>query len=178
MRGPTKEVVEEIVRDWPKTPREVVETVMGKYGPPDEVTQSLLIWRGNGPWKWSLVWREPVPHSFPAPHEDILEQAIDYRVPVEKFTELAIYDGSVICERTKGEISARCEGEELNFLALNLANDICTGKVDAHKARIQYGEIKTAFGRGEKHPYTQGLQFEVPTGDTADPDEQTIEAQG
>jgi hypothetical protein len=113
--------------------------------------------------------------SFPAPDEDILEQAIGYRVPLDKFSELAIYDGSVIPERTNGEISARCEGEELNFLALNLANDICTGKIDAEKARLQYGEIKTAFARGEKHPYTQGLQFDVPSGGTPDPDEQTIE---
>jgi hypothetical protein len=64
--------------------------------------------------------------------------------------------------------------EELNLLALNLANDICAGKIDAEKARLQYGEIKTAFSRGEKHPYTQGLQFDVPRGDTQDPDEQTI----
>ena len=175
MDKPTKESVEQLVQDWPKTPREVVDTVMGNYGPPDEATHSLLLWHRNGPWKWTMVWRESVPHAFPAPHEDILEQAIDYRVPLDRYSELARYDGSVVPERSKGEMSARCEGEELNFLALNLANDICTGSVDAEKARVQYGEIKAAFSKGDKHPYTQGLQFEVPTGGTADPDEQTIE---
>ena len=41
-------------------------------------------------------------------------------------------------------------GEELNFLALNLADDIRTGQIDADKARLRYGEIKTAFTRGER----------------------------
>ena len=69
-------------------------------------------------------------------------------------------------------------GEELNFLALNLANDICTGSIDADKARLQYTEIKAAFGKGDRHPYTQGLQFEVAEAGTADPDVQTMEEQG
>ncbi|MEX2153654.1 MAG: hypothetical protein WD825_09970 [Gemmatimonadaceae bacterium] len=58
-----------------------------------------------------------MPHSFPKPHTDLLEQFIDYRVPVDKYDELAAYDGSVIVERTKGEISARCDKEAMNFLA-------------------------------------------------------------
>ncbi len=49
-----------------------------------------------------------VPHDFPMPHPDLLEQFVDYQVPPDKFDELAQYDGSVIVERTKGEISARC----------------------------------------------------------------------
>jgi hypothetical protein len=49
-------------------------------------------------------------------------------VPPDKFDELAEYDGSVIVERTKGEIAARCDLEGANFLALNLAHEIVTGK--------------------------------------------------
>ncbi|MGH8284417.1 MAG: hypothetical protein ACRETT_01460 [Steroidobacteraceae bacterium] len=36
------------------------------------------------------------------PHKDVLEQVIDYKVPPDKFDDLARYDGSVIAERTKG----------------------------------------------------------------------------
>jgi hypothetical protein len=53
----------------------------------------------------------PVDHYFPVRHPDVLEQAVHYRVPTDKFDELAAYDGSVIVERTKGEISARCGKE-------------------------------------------------------------------
>ncbi len=69
----------------------------------------MLMWRNNGPWKWTRISRETIPHSFPMPHPDLLEQAIDYRVPVDMFDDLARYDGSVIAERTKGELSARCD---------------------------------------------------------------------
>src|SRR3546814_17951518 len=39
-------------------------------------------------------------HDFPAPHTDSVESVIDYRVPPDKFTALAEFDGGVIAERT------------------------------------------------------------------------------
>jgi hypothetical protein len=64
-----------------------------------------------------------VPHDFPSHHTDFLEQFINYRVPVEMYSTLAEFDGSVIAERTKGELSARCGDTSMNFVALNLAHD-------------------------------------------------------
>jgi hypothetical protein len=103
-------------------------------------------------------------------HTDLLEQFIDYRVPTDTFDELAEYDGSVIVERTKGVMSARCDKEETNFLALNLANDIATGKRSVDDARQFYADTAMAFTQGRKDPYTQRLQFTVPKGGTADAD--------
>jgi hypothetical protein len=74
-----------------------------------------------------VLSREETPHDFPAHHTDFLEQFIDYRVPVEMFSKLAEYDGSVIAERTKEELSARCGGTSMNFVAINLAHDIISG---------------------------------------------------
>jgi hypothetical protein len=173
--------ISQLIRDWPEKPQEVAKKTIEKYGQPDEATPSLLIWNNNGPWKrtivnnngpWkrTIVYREEVPHSFPKPHTDILEQFIDYSVPPEKFDDLAQYDGSVIVERTKGEISARCDKEEMNFLALNLANDIVTEKLSVDEARKTYAETAGAAMQGEMRPYTQKLQFKVPEGDTGDPD--------
>lgn len=169
MDQPTKESVEALTRDWAKTPRQVVQTVMGNYGPPDEATESLLIWhrngRGSGAWRgrsrWGIGSRGHTRTSWNRPSTTAFRSTSTASWPVT---------GSVIPERTKGEVSAPCEGEELNFLALNLANDICTGAIDAEKARIRCSEIKSAFSNGEEHPYTQGLQFDVPQGGTADPD--------
>jgi hypothetical protein len=47
------------------------------------------------------IVNEEIPHRFPEPHMDPLLQTINYRVPPDKFDELAHYDGSVIAERTK-----------------------------------------------------------------------------
>lgn len=159
------------IEAWPDIPQKVARTMLDKYGPPNEATPSRLIWYNNGPWKRTIVYRDEVPHNFPKPHVDVLEQFIDYRVPVEKFDELAAFDGSVIPERTKGEISARCDMEEMNFLALNLAHDIVTGKRTVDEARESYAETANAFMMKRSAPYTEKLQFQAPQGDTADLDQ-------
>jgi hypothetical protein len=120
--------VDRIISKWKKTPQEVARKMIAKYGQPQEASSMRLIWHNNGPWKQTEVVNEEIPHSFPKAHPDLLKQTISYQVPEDKFDELAEYDGSVIVERTKGEIAARCDKEEANFLALNLAHDIVTGK--------------------------------------------------
>lgn len=77
-------VVTAIIDDWPTVPRKAVEDIVAKYGQPNEATPSRLIWFGNVVWKQTIVYRDEVPHSFPKPHVDVLEQFIDYHVPVEK----------------------------------------------------------------------------------------------
>ena len=110
-------------------------------------------------------------HSFPMAHTDFLEQFVDYRAPVDKYSEIAEYDGSVITERTKGEMSARCDMEELNRLALNLANEVATGKRSVKEARKFYAETAMAFKQGKTSAYLTALQFDVRKGATADTDQ-------
>ena len=164
------QTVDQILADWPDVSSEVAQTVMEKYGPPQEATASFLVWHNNGPWKRTILNRDAVPHDFPMPHPDLLEQFIDYQVPPDKFDELAQYDGSVIVERTKGEISARCDKEEMNLLAINLANDIVEGKRNVEEARQFYAKTAMAFKEGQSDPYVEGFVFEAPDGETADPD--------
>lgn len=168
---PAPEAVRSMIADWPETSREVAHTMIARYGAPHEATSSMLVWHGNGPWKHTILSRDPVPHRFPMPHDDVLEQVIDYRVPPDRFDELAAYDGSVIVERTKGEMSARCDKEDMNYLALNLAHDVATGRRTVEEARRFYAETARAYMNGERPPYTQGLQFQVPRAGTADPDQ-------
>jgi hypothetical protein len=163
--------VDEIIKAWPKTSREAVAEMREKYGPPDEACAGRLIWHNNGPWKRSVVYNEEVPHHFPTPHVDVLEQYIAYRVPVDKFDDLGAYDGSVIIDRTKGEISARCQGEAANFLALNLAHDIVQGRRSVEDARRAYGEAMKARKQGNPPEIMQRFLFEVPRDGTGDLDQ-------
>jgi len=160
-----------VLDGWTGMPRDAAMKLIAKYGQPDEATASMLVWKNNGEWKCTKVYRDEVPHSFPAPHTDFLEQTIDYRVPPSKFSDLAEYDGSVIVERTKGEMSARCDKEELNRLALNLANDVATGKRSVSDARKFYAMTAMAFKEGKSDPYLEALQFKSMSGQmTADAD--------
>ncbi|MFC6997623.1 hypothetical protein [Rufibacter roseus] len=163
-----------VTEGWPAMAQKSKEQMMEKYGPPNEAIPSRLIWYNNGPWKRTIVYRDEIPHNFPQPHSDTLEQVIDYHVPIEKFTELAKFDGSVIVERTKGEISARCDMEAANILALNLMHEIVTGKLTAEQAREKYSEVTAAFVMNRPAPYAEKLQFELPKGNTMDVDEVTF----
>ena len=148
---------------------------LGRYGQPDEYSESRLIWYETPDgWKRTELFSEEVPHEFPSSHTDFLEQSVDYKVPVEMFSPLAEFDGSVIVDRTKGELSARCAGTTMNFVAINLAHDIVTGKRSVQEARDEYTRLYTAYKQGEHPPYTTGFQFELPHGETGDPDRPTV----
>ena len=92
--------VEAIFAGWPAAPKKVAEGLLGLYGPPNEVTPSRVIWHNNGPWKRTVVTPAEALHNFPTPHTDYITQTIAYRVPVEKFIEIAIFDGSCVPYRT------------------------------------------------------------------------------
>lgn len=161
--------LDKFTADWPEKPKEVTKTMVEKYGLPNEATQSMLIWYNNGPWKRSIIYREEIEHKFPKPHVDVLEQFVDLKVPAEKGDDLLKYDGSVIVERTKGEISARCDKEEMNFLAINLAKEIIDGKKNVESARNEYAKSAMSFMMGKPNDYTDNLNFKM-TKNTADPD--------
>ena len=139
-----------------------------------EAIPSRLIWYDNGPWKRTVVYRHEIPHNFPQPHTDVVEQFIDYHVPPERLSELAKFDGSLIVERTAGEVSARCDMEAANFLALNLMHEIVTGKLTAEEARKSLSETMSAYVMNRPAPYAEAFQFELPQGETADTDKTTI----
>ncbi|PND17786.1 hypothetical protein CN934_31955 [Ensifer sp. MMN_5] len=155
---------------WPTESREAAQLVIDKYGKPSEITESQLVWHRPGPWKRIVATKAFFDHNFPAPHHDSIESVIDYRVPPEKFSELAAFDGSVIAERTVGEVSARCHDEQANFLALNLMHDIVTGAKSVDEARAYYAKEFVDYRRKKPTPYMEGLRFAPANGSAADPD--------
>lgn len=163
--------VDAILDDWPETNREVANQARVKYGEPDAVTAMMLIWYDNDPWMRTIVHREGIQHDFPMPHLDIMEQTIPYQAPIDRFDDIAEYDGSVVLERTNGLMSVRCDREEANFLALNLAHDVAVGDRTPMEARTFYNDTIMALERGETPPYTQEFLFDVPSHSiTRDPD--------
>ncbi len=160
MMEPSKESALAVLKGWQETPRKTGEAIIDKYGPPNEMTATRMVWLNNGPWKWSILTNDPTPHHFPVKHEDVLEQAISYDIPADKVDELANYDGSVVANRTQGELSARCDKEAANFLALNLANDVATGAKSVDDARDYYSTAIDTFMQEKKmDPYMKELVF-------------------
>jgi hypothetical protein len=164
-----EQTLRQVIASWPQESQKAAQDTMKKYGPPNGSTSSMLVWENNGPWKKTTVSAEPWEHHFPMEHKDVLTNVVKYKVPVDQFDELARFDGSIIAYRTPGEIAARCDREEMNFLALNLAHEIVTGKRTVEDARQFLAQTAKEFKEGKTSTYTQGLMFEVED-NTGDPD--------
>jgi hypothetical protein len=166
--------VEQVLQNWKEHPRKVAQDMMRKYGPPHEITEQRLIWHKTGPWKRTELINEEIDHKFPLPHKDMLLQVVDFQVPADKFDDIAEFDGSVIVERTRGELGARCDKEPANFLAVNLAHEIATGKRSAEEAKKIYTEQIIAMANGQPAPLTQKLNFQ-PMRNAGDPGQMTMD---
>lgn len=155
---------------WPPRTIALGVDLVGKYGEPTEVTPLRVTWFRNGPWKRTTLSREGTPHNFPKPHQDVLEQTVDYRVPVEKVADLLRYNGSLVVDRTRGELSAHCDSETQNLIALNIANDIVRGERNVEQALAYHAQIIVGMRDGEPEAYPQKLRFKAasPTADAAD----------
>ncbi len=167
---------ESVISQWPEESREAAELVIREYGVPDEGPPSLLRWFDAGPWKRVTASRTFFQHAFPAPHIDSVESVIDYHVPVDKVGQVTAFDGSVVVERTAGEVMARCHDVQANYLALNLMHDIVSGEKDVESARDYYAEEFLAARKGDPTPYMDGLRFE-PEHRVADPDSRVLSDQ-
>lgn len=162
--------MERTMAGWPAASKEAAMFMTKKYGPPAAMTADMAVWGKTGPWKRTVVFAREYAHAFPMPHTDVMQQWVDYKAPTDLYDELATYDGSVVLERTSGEMSARCDKEGANFLALNLAHDVATGKQTVEGARKMYGEQIMAMKAMKPAPYTERLMFGSMS-NTGDPDQ-------
>lgn len=158
------------IADWPSAQKNIAEQMIAKYGFPNEATATKLFWYRNGPWKRTELSRDVVAHNWPTIHSDFLTQVIDYRVPPNLFHLIAEFDGSILLDRTRGEVAARCDTESANVLGMNMVHEIVTGKRTVDEARKIAVENTVAYNLGRSAPYAERLLFEVPHGGTEDLD--------
>lgn len=163
--------LEQITANWNEEARKAARQMFEKYGAPQEVTMNRLIWHDNRPWKRTEVINQDVEHNFPTPHTDVLKQTLAIEVPVDRFGDLAAFDGSVTASRTAGEFTASCSREEHNFIALNLASDIITGRLTVPQARQRLAELVQETNQGQRVSYATDIRFNLPvSGRTGDAD--------
>jgi hypothetical protein len=162
-----------IIQEWPQAPKKAGEKLLKHYGPPNEATPTKLFWYRVGPWSRIELTADEVLHSFPTLHVDYLTQYVDYPINADKGADLVKFDGSVIVDRTAGQIGGRCDNEAANTLTLNLAVEIMEGRRTVEDARQFYAETLAAYTMGRDAPYAERLLFDPRKG-TADPDQEII----
>jgi hypothetical protein len=168
------EHVKKILENWPGPQKNVANQMIAKYGYPNEATPTRLFWYENDPWKRTELTSDHIVHHWPTVHTDFLTQVINYRVPPDKFDDIAKFDGSILLDRTKGEAAGRCDSESANVLGLNMVHEISTGKRTWEEARTTAQESTVAYNLGRSAPYAERLLFEVPQEGTEDADESAV----
>ena len=145
---------------WSPRLQMLAKEMIAKHGAPGEFTESMLIWKNNGEWKKTILYKDLVQHDFPSPHEDVLEQTINYRVPEEKLDDLSKFNGSITVSRTNGTLTVRCGNENLNMLTLNFADAIIKGRKTVSEARLEYYKGAAEIMKGRVPKEGQCLFFE------------------
>lgn len=159
---------------WPVERQVLAAHLVTRYGEPQEMTATSLTWHENGPWKRTVLYKDGDLHNFPLPHRDVLWQTINYKVPLNKVVALLTYDGSILIDRTRGELTVHCDSEEANTLIFNIANTIVTGENTVEQAAAYHGQVVEGMRIHEPEEYPQKLLFKsVKTNaTTADPAEE------
>jgi hypothetical protein len=150
---------ETVIENWPDASRLIARAMIEKYGEPERFDESALTWDDNGAWKRSVVYRKAAPHFFTMTDKDYLEQTIGYRVPAGKIEDLKRFDKRISVDETGGELSARSDSEPMNYLALNLAEEVITDERSVDNAREFYLKTEELYKSGKVSPYLSGFVF-------------------
>lgn len=165
--------VEKHISQWPADSKKAADTMIQKYGLPEDVTKDLLVWRNIGPFAKAVVYKTPTKHLFPTPHNDVIEHFVYYASPsADKVAQIWEFSGSVGLDRTMGMMSARSDSEAANILALNLADQIIKGEKTIEDARLEYGKniVKLTDSSEQPSHLTQTLVFSTNNDKVGDPD--------
>lgn len=145
---------------WPEVAKKAYQEMEAKYGAPDGVAPSRMVWTNKGPFKAIILTKEVHQHDFPKPHGDCLEHVVEYKVPADKASDLIKSDGSLSFNRTAGTLSARCDSEAHNIGSLNLAVEIITGKKNVEQARQAHAEAVKQEIAGQMPQSMKQLAFQ------------------
>lgn len=150
---------EQVIAQWPARQRALGRAMLEKYGRPNQFDQNSLVWFNNGFWKRTIVYRRPPRGRAKAP--EALQQTIAYLVPHDRIPALKTFDPALEVSPTAGEISYTSDSEAKNRLALNLADEVVTGRRTAAQARRFFDMTSRLSLSGKSSPYMDKLMFEV-----------------
>ncbi len=152
---------EKLIDGWPSRSRTAARVTMARYGMPDEVGEDAMVWRGNGPWKRTTVHRRAwLRYAFGA-EPDCVENTVAYEVPARSLGDLSRFDGRISADPARAELSSRGGSEAVNYLTLNLADEIVNGKRTVAEAKAFRSRILRLADSGKSSPYLAGLLFET-----------------
>lgn len=154
------ETPESIITRWPPRSRSAAGLMLEKYGTPDQFDRNTMVWFNNGEWKKTIVHRAISRRDPTGKSKDYLEQTVGYLVPADKVADLKRFSLMIEVSPTAGELTFASESESKNRLALNLADEIVTGKRGVADARAFFLKTTRLAASGKSSSYLDALRFE------------------
>jgi hypothetical protein len=141
-------------RSWPHERRAAALDMIARYGRPGQYDRESMVWFNKGDWKRIIVRRRAAGGRF-------IEEAIGYLVPSSKIGDLKRFSPALEVSATAGELIFRSDSEKKNRLALNLADQVVTGKLTPEAARAEYVRTLKLTRSGKSSPSVERLLFDV-----------------
>jgi hypothetical protein len=153
-----REAAQAVIGNWSDFCRLSASVLIDKYGTPDEIDASRLVWRDRNLVKSIAVW--DVPSQFEAGGgAGNVETTVSYAVPRSREGALAAFSAGVRVSRDAAELSARSTSDAVNFLSLNLADAVIQGRKTPEQARDSFDRAIELSAAGKSSPLMQGLMF-------------------
>jgi len=153
-----KKAANVVLDRWSQPSADAARRIMDQYGAPDDATPNKLTWEAKGPWRRTVVWNRPQVYRTPRDF-DLLVQTVRYPLTREQAAELIAFSGALVVNVDRGELSSRASREELNYLNLNLADEVVRGTKSIDEAQLAYKRVIDLSAAGKSSPYLAGLRF-------------------
>ena len=133
--------LESILDNWEhEDAANYAKVLIEKYGEPDEYSENQMTWRDISQFDETVVKDESVPHDSPKPHRDFVYSTIELEVPEELVQTFAAASESILIDRLKNTVTARCGDIEANAITLGFVQDVVRGEEpsDPEEAKEEY----------------------------------------
>ena len=145
-----------VVKRWAAHSAMTGRVLLDKYGLPDDVTPFRMTWNNKGPWKRTIVSNQKQLYRS-LDDFNVLEQTVDCMVPFDRAAELLAFRDGLVVDLEHDELTSRADREEVNFLTLNLVDDMLHGRKTIAQARSSFDELIALEAAGKSSPYLTRL---------------------
>ena len=136
------------------------EALIKKFGDPDEVTQTRLLWNSiEPPFDKTWIIDESIPHDFPKPHRDYVYSSMMIPLQSDMMESLSHASGSIIYDGLTKMVTARCGTLYANAATLGFVKKLAEGEIPYKNKEL----VKQAYAKAiskdplpEWYPNTMG----------------------
>jgi len=155
-----KTIAQRTVAGWQEKSRLAAAALIDKYGAPDELRSTSVVWHDRDPWKKIVVRDAAPPYAGSRTTElGVVEETVVYALRPDQAKLLEAFGSTLSYDDKTGELTARSDSEPVNFLRVNLADEVVSGRLTVEQARDAYARMMALEESGKRTGYLSELRF-------------------